>query len=163
MIFLTVGTQFQFDRLVKAIDELYDKRFINEEIFGQIGVTSYRPRNFKYAASLDKGMFDDYLKRASVIIGHAGMGTITAALDNNKPLLVMPRFKKHKEIVNDHQVAIAKRFEELGHILAVYHEKDIAAKIGQLKSFTPVLRENQAKAVVNRITRFLDDVSGSKK
>ena len=47
MIFLAVGTQFPFDRLVKALDDCLDTGIIDEEIFGQIGETSYKPRNFR--------------------------------------------------------------------------------------------------------------------
>jgi UDP-N-acetylglucosamine transferase subunit ALG13 len=47
MIFLTVGTQFPFDRLVRAVDEAFDNGAIDEEVFAQIGETSYRPRNFE--------------------------------------------------------------------------------------------------------------------
>jgi len=57
MIFLTVGTQFPFDRLVKAVDDLLDGDLVNEKIFAQIGDSSYRPRNFKVVSSLEKRFF----------------------------------------------------------------------------------------------------------
>jgi len=41
-------------------------------------------------------------------------------LENNVSFVVTARLKKHGEVVNDHQVAIAQRFEQLGHILAAY-------------------------------------------
>jgi len=36
MIFLTVGTQFPFDRLVKAVDETVRKNGLDEQIFAQV-------------------------------------------------------------------------------------------------------------------------------
>ncbi|MCK4793401.1 MAG: hypothetical protein KAV87_57260 [Desulfobacteraceae bacterium] len=155
MIFLTVGTQFPFARLVKAVDDVIDKGLINEEIFAQIGESPYKPRNFDYVDFLDKPFFERWMQKASGIIGHAGMGTITMALDNNKPLLVMPRLKKYDEVVNDHQVAIARRFKELGHILVAYNEHNLAEKIKQLKSFVPRQRKSQPQAVADRIARFI--------
>jgi len=159
MIFLTVGTQFPFDRLVKAIDDVFDQGLINEEIFAQIGESSYKPRNFESVASLEKKLFDKYLKESSCIISHAGMGTIAMALDNYKPLLVMPRSKKYGEVVNDHQVAIAGKFEELGCILVAYDTKDLPQKMKQLRTFVPCKREAQPQAVSDRIARFLNELS----
>jgi len=155
MIFLTVGTQFPFDRLVRAVDEAFDNGVIYEEVFAQIGETSYRPRNFESAVSLDKEAFDKRLKQSSSIISHAGIGTITMALDHNKPLLAMPRLKKYGEVVNNHQVAIARKFEELGHILVAYRELQLPQKLVELKLFIPRTRQIQTKTVTNRIAGFL--------
>jgi UDP-N-acetylglucosamine transferase subunit ALG13 len=158
MIFLTVGTQFPFDRLVRAVDEAFDNGLIDEEVFAQIGLSSYRPRNMKYAQMLDKETFDSHFQKASGIIGHAGMGTITMALDHNKPLLAMPRLKKYGEVVNDHQVAIARKFSELGHILVAYEVTDLPDGIRKLKNFIPRERKINSEAVVNRIRCFLDSL-----
>lgn len=158
MIFLTVGTQSPFDRLVQAVDDAFDECSVDEEIFAQIGESSYKPRNFKSVASLEKKVFDEYLQEATGIISHAGMGTIAMALKNHKPLLAMPRMKRYKEHVNDHQVATAKKFEELGHILMAYREEDLPQKIEKLKSFVPRKRKVQPRAVVGRIALFLREL-----
>jgi beta-1,4-N-acetylglucosaminyltransferase len=158
MIFLTVGTQFPFDRLVRAVDEAFEKGLIDEKVFAQIGETSYKPKNFESAATLEKKVFDEQIKQASSIIGHAGMGTITMALDNQKPLLVMPRLKKYGEVVNDHQVAIAQKFEELGYLLAAYEAEGLQKGIRNLKSFMPRQRTANPQAVANRIRCFLDNL-----
>ncbi len=158
MIFLTVGTQFPFDRLVKSVDQAFDERLINEEIFAQIGETSYKPLNFESVVLLEKNVFDKRLREASSVISHAGMGTITMALKNHKPLLVMPRLKRYREHVNDHQVATARKFEELGHILAVYDAKDLPNRLRKLKNFVPRERKANPEAVADRIHRFLNSL-----
>ena len=112
MIFLTVGTQFPFNRLVKAIDDAAGNNQFNDKIVAQIGVTTYNPKNFEGIPSLEKKLFDKYFNEAKYVISHAGIGTITLALERRKPMLVMPRLKKYGEVVNDHQVAIAKKFGE---------------------------------------------------
>jgi UDP-N-acetylglucosamine transferase subunit ALG13 len=161
MIFLTVGTQFPFDRLVRAVDSVLDEGLIDEEVFAQIGETSYKPHNFESVVSLEKRLFDKRLKEASAMIGHAGMGTITLALENDKPLLVMPRLKKYREVVNDHQLAIARKFEAYGHVLVAYHEKDLPDKAGQLRHFVPTKRRTQVQDVARRISAFLDGLCES--
>lgn len=159
MIFLTVGTQFPFDRLVKCVDDAVSQDGFKEEIFAQIGKSSYRPRNFEGVSSLEKRLFDKRIREASGIISHAGMGTIMMALDNRKPLLVMPRLSKYGEVVNDHQVAIARKFEELGHILVAYEAEELPEKIEQFKTFVPQKREAQPQAVAERIERFLNNLA----
>lgn len=162
MLFLTVGTQFPFDRLVRVVDGMFGAGLIDEEIFAQIGLCEYRPQNIKYVEMLDKEVFDSYFRKAAGIISHAGIGTITIALDYNKPILVMPRRKHLKEHVNDHQFATARKFEELGHILVAYDAKDLTEGIRRLKNFIPRKRKANPGAVVDRIGRFLNSLSESR-
>lgn len=159
MILLTVGTQFPFDRLIQAVDEAFDNGLIDEEVFAQIGETSYRPRNFASVPSLEKETLDKYFKEAAMIISHAGMGTISTAMQYDKALLVMPRLKKYGEVVNDHQVAIARRFEKLGYLLAAYQAEELPEKIRLLRTFVPRKRQTQPELVAERITRFLKELT----
>jgi len=162
MIFLTVGTQFPFDRLVKAVDEAVGETEVTEQVFGQIGAGSYRPKNFEFVPELEKSVFDKYFREANSIISHAGMGSITMALESKKPLLVMPRSSKYGEVVNDHQSQIARRFELAGHLLAVYDVQDLPAKIGELKSFVPQERRPRPEVVAARISAYLEGLSESR-
>ncbi|MBN1764011.1 MAG: hypothetical protein JW860_02035 [Sedimentisphaerales bacterium] len=159
MILLTLGTYpMQFNRMIQAIDEMAINELKGEEIFAQIGFCDYEPRNIKYAKVLDKQEYDDLFARSTALIGHAGMGTIIMALDHNKPLLVMPRLKKHGEHVNDHQLGTAKKFEQLGHILVAYSTDELPHKIEQLHSFIPRPRDNQVRLVAERIRDFLESL-----
>jgi UDP-N-acetylglucosamine transferase subunit ALG13 len=159
MIFLTVGTQFPFDRLVKAVDDAAAQGNLGTEIFAQTGESSYKPRNFEAVPFIDKQLFDKHIRQASSVISHAGMGTVAAVLEYGKPMLVMPRQRKYGEVVNDHQLAIANRFEISGYLLAAYEAEDLAAKIEQLKTFVPSRRESQPQRVAGRIARFLTEIN----
>jgi UDP-N-acetylglucosamine transferase subunit ALG13 len=158
MIFLTVGTQFPFDRLLQAVDDAFDHGLVKDEICAQIGQSSYSPRNFRGVTSLSKAEFDEYVANASALIGHAGMGTITAALEHDKPLLVMPRLRRFGEVVNDHQVGIAQKFEKAGLLLAAYETKDLPVGLQRLTTFRPQKRQCNRQAVVERISRFLREM-----
>jgi beta-1,4-N-acetylglucosaminyltransferase len=163
MIFLTVGTQFPFDRLVKAVDDIVAKGSLGEEIFAQIGKSSYRPRNFKAVSFIEGHLFDKYIREASSVIGHAGMGTIAAVLERAKPMLVIPRQQQYGEVVNNHQVTIAKKFEGLGYILVAYEQSELENKLEVLKSFTPNPRKIQLKPLTDRISNFLKMLSENRK
>lgn len=54
-IFITLGSQkFQFNRLLKAVDELCEKGTVDaEDVFAQIGYSDYLPKNFSYKKFLD--------------------------------------------------------------------------------------------------------------
>lgn len=163
MIFLTVGTQFPFDRLVQAIDHLFEEGLISEDVFGQVGQSAYTPRHFQAVASLEKKAYDERFRQASAIISHAGMGAITMALDHDKPLLVMPRQRKYKEVVNDHQGPLADKFEALGHILVARDEAQLREKVAQLGSFVPRRREAEPAAVARKIRHFLERCGGAER
>ncbi len=158
MIFLTVGTLFPFDRLVKAVDITIGKNNGYEKVFAQVGKTNYEPKNIEYTAMLESKDFDKKISDADYLISHAGIGSIMMALELNKPLLVMPRRRKFREHVNDHQVATARKFEELGHVLVAYTEEELPDKLRELKTFVPKPRRNQAKTVIDRISKFLDEL-----
>lgn len=159
MIFLTVGTLFPFNRLVAAVDKAVTEGLLKEDVIAQVGKGGIRCRNIKCVEVLEKDEFDEHVRNASCLISHAGMGSITMALSHNKPLLVMPRLSRYREHVNDHQLAIAQTFEELGHILAVYGAEDLPKRLRQLKTFVPKARKNQAKKVASRIAQFLAEAN----
>jgi len=159
MIFLTVGTYpLPFNRLLKIVDECISKGLISDSVFAQIGACTYKPCNMRYIDLLEKRAFDKYMRDASYIIGHAGMGTITMALEHNKPLLVLPRRRQYKEHVNDHQVSTARKFEQLGHVVAAVCECDFQDKYEQLSTFIPKKRVCQTRDVAERIACFLQEV-----
>jgi beta-1,4-N-acetylglucosaminyltransferase len=161
MIFLTIGTQYPFERLVRAVDEACGQGVFGEELFGQIGRSSYQPRHFACAESLKGGEFEDYMNRSTAIIGHAGVGTISTAMKHNKPLLAMPRLARYGEHVNDHQVALAQKFEYAGHILVAYSQQEFAKKASQLRDFVPRRRKCQRQTVIRRIEDFLAQVQAA--
>ena len=162
MMFLTVGTQFPFDRLVKSVDDAIERGDTQEQVFAQIGDSSYQPRNFKSVKALNKESFDRHFREASRIIGHAGMGTISLAMQHDKPLLVMPRRKRYGEVVNDHQVDIAEKFAQLGHVLVAHGPDELPEMLTRLRTFVPAPRAVDCSAVIDRIAAFLDEIAAAK-
>lgn len=136
MIFVTVGHQMPFDRLIRAVDD-WAQRCGRSDVFAQIGETRYRPNHFQATPFLSPDEFNSKVRAASAVVAHAGTGTIIAALQLGKPLLVLPRLSKLGETRNDHQIPTARHFANAGHILAAYDEQELAAKINDLESFHP--------------------------
>jgi UDP-N-acetylglucosamine transferase subunit ALG13 len=131
MIFVTVGAQMPFDRMVQAVDE-WAGRNNKTDIFAQIGHTAYRPRYIQWVNFLDPPEFRKYFQSAGVIVAHAGMGSIITALELGKPILVMPRRGDLAETRNDHQVATARQFRNLGYVAVALDETEMLEKLDQL-------------------------------
>ena len=132
LIFVTLGTQDKaFDRLILELSKIKD-----EEIFVQSGYTVC-PDTLAHKDYLDEATFEMMLDKADIIITHAGVGSIIQALKRGKKILAVPRLAKYSEHTNDHQLEIAKKFKEEGHILVLNDGDDINEKIKELKNFTP--------------------------
>lgn len=162
MIFITVGTQFPFDRLIRSVDQAIERSILNETFFAQIGNSSYIPKHFGYVDYLDKDLFDLKVKEADALISHAGIGSLMLAFDYQKPVLLMPRSPQYREVVNNHQRDTALKFQELGHILAAYDENELVGKIKLLKTFVPKPRLPNRQGVIDRISAFLNSLEQTK-
>lgn len=162
MILLTVGSTYPFDRLVRTMDELVASGCVADEVRAQIGAGRYEPKAMSFDRFLDKPEFDLLLARSDCIVSHAGIGSITTALQYGKPLLVVPRLRRFGEIVNDHQLATARQYERLGHVLAAYESDQIAQQINRLKSFRPEPRSVNAVGVATRVADFLQTLKVAK-
>lgn len=134
MIFITVGSQkFQFNRLLKKIDELIDKKIIKENVFAQIGVSDYKPRNYKYTKFMTQEDFSKNISAADMVITHAGTGVIVNSVKQGKKIVAIPRLSKYGEHVDDHQIQLIKEFEELNFIEPCYDIEDLEQVIKKAK------------------------------
>ena len=133
MIFVTVGSQkFQFNRLLKEIDELIENKVINEEVFAQIGVSDYKPQNYKYKEFVTQDEFNKYLDEARLIITHAGTGVIVNAIKKGKKVIGIQRLSKFGEHVDDHQIQLLNEFANMNLIETCIDEKELKEKIQQI-------------------------------
>jgi len=159
VIFLTVGTQLPFDRLVRDVD-LWAGSRSRRDIFGQIsdpGPAGYRPKNFDWVSDLAPAEFEARFHAASHIVSHAGMGTIIGALGEGKPLLIMPRRAHLGEQRNDHQHATSKRFGTRPGILVAFDEAELPEKMDMLVASTASATDKGAAgAYATSIGRFAD-------
>ena len=131
MIFVTVGSQLPFDRLVGAVDVWAAER-PDEELSGQVGDTTHPPAHFASVSTMSPEEYQRRFAEADLIVGHAGMGTIIAALDLGKPLLMLPRLGSLKESRNDNQVGTARHFRSFGLFEVVETESEIPERIDHM-------------------------------
>jgi UDP-N-acetylglucosamine transferase subunit ALG13 len=128
MIFVTVGSQIPFDRLIRAVDE-WARLHSKTEVFAQIANGTYLPQHIGFTYFMKPTEFASSIQAASVIVAHAGMGTIISALELGKQVVVMPRRASLHETRNDHQVATAKHFGTQGRIIVANDEHELPSRL----------------------------------
>ena len=105
MIFVTTGSQkFQFNLLLKEVDELVEKKVICESVFAQIGYSD------AYTDFLNQQEFVEKLLGCDMVITHGGTGVIIRAVKNGKKVIAVPRLVKYGEHVDDHQIQLLNQF-----------------------------------------------------
>ena len=160
MIFVTVGSQLPFDRLIQTMDS-WAAHNKNYPVFAQIGISDYKPQHIQFCQTMTPEIYSAYLEKADFVVAHAGMGTIISALEIGKQLILMPRLAGKGEHRNDHQLATAKRFSELSHVIIANNETELAALLDSLKDnkFDHINKqETQASPrLINAIKQFLNE------
>ena len=133
MIFLAVGTQLPFDRLVRAVDAWAVERG-RQDVVGQIGDARFVPAMVRARRFIEPAEFSRLVADASVLIAHAGMGSILGAIELSKPIIIMPRSAALGEHRNDHQLATAERFSSKEGVHVAWNEGDIAGLLDRERS-----------------------------
>ena len=127
MILVTVGTsETPFDRLLEAFD--MDDR-PDEEVIVQHGPSSVRPRGTSCVDFLPYDQLVDTIRRARLVVTHAGVGSIMTTLANGKRPIVVPRLHRFDEAVDDHQLALGRRLADSGLVVLVERPEDVLARL----------------------------------
>ena len=124
MIFVSYGTEeFLFERLTSNIHSIINNnKYHKEEFVLQMGQSYNKKYNsnknviaFRYCTN---DSFNKYVEDARIIITHGGVGSIITALSRGKIPIVIPRYKKYGEQVDDHQTQIVNEFSTKNYIIS---------------------------------------------
>lgn len=156
MIFVTVGSQLPFDRLIHAVDTWAETNK-KQSVFAQIGISSSPPKHIEFCQTMTPDAYQENLKKATLIIAHAGTGTIISALELGKPLLLMPRLASQGEHRNDHQLATTKYFSHLANISVANNETELMVLIDQLIDANIVYSSNLETPVDPKLIKAIKE------
>lgn len=152
MIFLSVGTQLPFDRMVRLVDQ-WAARNPSLEIYGQILNGDFSPRHFQYSSHLASEVFVRHFREADLIVSHAGMGNIITSLELQKPIIVVPRRSEFREHRNDHQLATVEKFRSYESVFAVENLGELDSCYHQICSQANVSSQEQTS---RQLTSFIE-------
>lgn len=153
MIFITLGTQkFQFDRILKEIDKLIDEGKIDsKDVNVQCAYTEYVPKNFEIFKLKPQEEIDKITDEADIIITHSGTGSIINSLRKQKKIIIVPRMKRYGEHVDNHQLELAKVFNEKYGIPVLTEINDLYEMMQKLDEYKPVKWEDNNKGLIKSI------------
>lgn len=125
MILVTVGTT-PFDSLIEYLDNMES----SEEIILQISKdANYKPKNKKYFEFINN--INDYYEEASLIITHAGAGSIYNLLEKNKKIIIVP----NTERVDNHQLDITEYMNNKNYALTCYNFNSLEEMIKNINNY----------------------------
>ena len=129
MIFVTVGTQLPFERLVAAVDSWSGTRSPRLDVLAQVGAGHLDYENLRCIRTLAGAQYSSVIADAELIIAHAGTGSILTALEHGIPMIAMPRDDRRGEHRDDHQIQTARQLEKMGLVSVAWSEVEVPALI----------------------------------
>jgi UDP-N-acetylglucosamine transferase subunit ALG13 len=78
----------------------------------QHGPSKIRPHGARSVDYLPFEDFDSLVAAVRVVVTHAGIGSVAAALAHGRRPVVVPRLRRFGEAVDDHQSSFARRLED---------------------------------------------------
>lgn len=158
MILVTLGTQDKkFNRLLEEIDKLILDKKIKDEVVVQAGFSKdYKSDNMKIFELISKVEFDDLIEKCDILITHGGVGAILTGLKYNKKVIAIPRLKKYKEHVNDHQIQIVSNFHDEGYIIGINEVEELEDAINKIKDFCPRKYKSNKNNMVKLVKELID-------
>lgn len=120
-VVVTVGThRYGFRRMVRAA---LDALPAGAEVLWQTGHTDVRDLALEARPLVPPLELAEALRRADVVVAHAGVGSALEALGAGCLPLLVPRRADHDEHVDDHQVELARQLAARGLAIAVEPEQ----------------------------------------
>jgi len=151
VIFVTVGTQLPFERLVAAVDAWSGRREQRLDVLVQVGSGRADYPNVRCVPSLDGPRYAEIIAEAQIMVAHAGTGSILTALDRGVPVIVMPRDHLRGEHRDDHQSQTARQLEKMGLVSVAWDEADLPGMID-----SELAKPQQSRVSRKRSTELVD-------
>jgi len=128
LIFATVGSHptYRFERFLRALESLP-----GEELVVQYGPGEPPPHAARTVPWMTFAEIVEHMERAEHVVSHAGAGTILCAARAGQTPIVFPRLERFGETVDDHQVELARRMAEDGHVVVVESAAELAAAVAE--------------------------------
>ena len=154
MIFVTIGTQFPFDRLIEMLDRIAPE--LDEEIYAQVLTGKYNPKHIKTLDFIEPDEFEEVFVQARLVVAHDGMGTILSALRRSKPLVIFPRIAALGEHRNEHQTATALMIKEKSYAYVATDEEELRQLLH--KDLRPLksIGEFASESLIKSLEDFID-------
>ncbi|MDM4140388.1 MULTISPECIES: glycosyltransferase [Mycobacterium] len=156
MIFVIMGMEVHpFDRLARAVDQLSAAGELGEDFFVQLGTCRYQPRHARFERFLSFGDICEQIRRASVVVTHAGAGSTLVCIEQGKHPVMVPRRSVLGEHVDEHQLPFAEKLGEAGLATVVREMAELPAAIAATGSrMVPADALGRARELTGWLEKF---------
>ncbi len=157
MILVLLGTQNNsFIRLLKEVEKCIDSGIIKEDVVAQIGNTDYSTEKMLIKKFYSQQEIEELIDKANLIIAHGGVGSIITCIKRNKKVIAVPRLKKYKEHVNDHQLQIVESLSQDGYIIGLKELEELDKAIKNIENFKPKEFISNTINMINKIVEYIN-------
>lgn len=157
---LQFGTQDkEFPRLLSEVERLIETGKINDKVIAQIGYTKFETKlpksKMRIIEFTTPKQIQKLIKDSNFIITHGGVATIIEGINNGKKVIAVPRLKKYKEHVNDHQLQIIENFNDSGYIIGIKDLSELKDALNRVREFIPKRYESNNSEFVGRLEKTI--------
>jgi len=143
--FVTVGNATDgFRRLLDAAERLAGDGVLPAPLVFQSGHNpQFASRHGAVHPFMPMEQFEEHVRRARLVISHAGAGVVLHALAAGKVPVVMPRRARYGEHVDDHQAEFTACLARAGRVIAAWEPADLpdavrtALAAGERRALSP--------------------------
>lgn len=122
--FVSVGNALQpFSRLLNEVVRILDQ--LPQPVVVQHGHTPFRGPGCVARDFVNPVEYSELMASSSLLILHAGAGSVLNAIRAGRVPVVVPRLQAHAEHVNDHQVEFARQLARAGCVELVEDVRDL--------------------------------------
>jgi len=160
MILVTTGTTGPpFDRLLRELDGIAG----GEELVVQHGPSSIRPRGAVCVDYVTFASLVELVRRARIVVTHAGVGSVLVSFMNGKRPIVLPRLARFGEAVDDHQLELARRLAQQGLVVHIDNARNLRDVIdsGVLAQPNAIPLDGRSEGLVIDLRRYIFSVVGA--
>ena len=159
MILVLLGTiKLQFSRPLLEIENLCKHGIIKEKIIVQSGHTKYYSEYFEVIPFMKPDWLEKLIEESSIVITHAGTGSVLGAVRKNKKTIAVARYKELNEHVDDHQLDLLDEFSKKGYIIPWYKDDKLYELLQKIESFTPNIFISQKHKIIEYLINYIQDI-----
>ena len=158
MILVLLGTQNNsFKRLLEEVQKNIDNGNITEKVIVQKGYTKFESKDMEMYKELPGEKINELIEQANIVITHGGVGSIISSITRGKKVIAVPRLKKYKEHVNDHQLDIINSFNNNGYIIGIHNVEELGDALNKIKTFEPKKYIQNTGKIISIVENFIDN------
>ncbi len=155
MILVTTGSSgAPFERLLSAVAD-FDG---DEELIVQHGPSRIRPAGARCIDFLPFDQLSELVGQARVVVAHAGVGSILLCGAHARRPIVVPRLARFGEVVDDHQLFLARKLDAIGAVSCVEDPAELWSVVEASPDWTSAQPTSGRSPLADDLKSYLDAI-----